>query len=280
MNGTQSWKLIFPSDQEAIGLQNLANSTVSGNAISGGAPGGGISYWTNASTAGAVGNQFYNNYIHDILGFGIAPGGSGTSNSNVSVTYNIISRCGQGSSPPYGGLRLNRAQSGTSLIANNIVYGCDRGIYMYSLTDHYIIKNNIISGNSDYAVYRGEVGINSNILSSNIYYPDGSAEFYYMGSNENFSQWKNSTNQDSNSLSSNPLFTNASGSYSRASDFQLQSSSPAINAGTNIGLTSDYAGNPIVGSPDIGAYEYQGTIPSTPPSDTTPPAAPTGLSVN
>jgi hypothetical protein len=57
------------------------------------------------------------------------------------------------------------------------------------------------------------------------------------------------------------------------SDFHLQNISPAINAGTDVGLTEDYAGNPIVGAPDIGAYEYQGT-------DVTPPSMPSGLSVN
>ena len=39
-------------------------------------------------------------------------------------------------------------------------------------------------------------------------------------------------------------------------DYQLQPTSPAINAGVDVGLTTDYAGNPIVGLPDIGAYEY------------------------
>lgn len=43
-------------------------------------------------------------------------------------------------------------------------------------------------------------------------------------------------------------------------DFRLESSSPAINAGTNVSLTTDYVGNhvPKGSSPDIGAYEYQG----------------------
>jgi hypothetical protein len=39
-------------------------------------------------------------------------------------------------------------------------------------------------------------------------------------------------------------------------DFTLTSTSPAINAGAIVGLTTDYLGNPIVGIPDIGAYEY------------------------
>jgi hypothetical protein len=43
-------------------------------------------------------------------------------------------------------------------------------------------------------------------------------------------------------------------------NFRLQASSPAINAGTDVSLTSDYDGNPIVGIVDIGAFEYQ-TLP-------------------
>ena len=40
-------------------------------------------------------------------------------------------------------------------------------------------------------------------------------------------------------------------------DFHLQSNSPAIDKGINVSLTEDYEGNPIYGTPDIGAYEYQ-----------------------
>lgn len=40
-------------------------------------------------------------------------------------------------------------------------------------------------------------------------------------------------------------------------DFRLQSTSPSINAGVNVGLTTDFSGNAIVGLPDIGAYESQ-----------------------
>jgi hypothetical protein len=54
-----------------------------------------------------------------------------------------------------------------------------------------------------------------------------------------------------NSVQLDPLFVNNS------SDFHILSTSPAIDAGTNVGLTNDYAGNPIYGTPDIGAYEYQ-----------------------
>jgi hypothetical protein len=61
-------------------------------------------------------------------------------------------------------------------------------------------------------------------------------------------------------------------------DFHLLSSSPCINTGVNVGLTQDYGGNtvPQGAAPDIGAYEYVGAA----PPDVTPPAAPTGVTVN
>jgi hypothetical protein len=42
------------------------------------------------------------------------------------------------------------------------------------------------------------------------------------------------------------------------SNYRLKAGSPAINAGTDVGLTTDYLGNKIRGLPDIGAYEFYG----------------------
>jgi LysM repeat protein len=52
------------------------------------------------------------------------------------------------------------------------------------------------------------------------------------------------------SIISDPIFISSS-------DYSLQSTSPAIDAGTDVSLTTDYAGNPIYGLPDIGGYEFQ-----------------------
>lgn len=42
-----------------------------------------------------------------------------------------------------------------------------------------------------------------------------------------------------------------------ATDYRLRAGSPAINAGTDVGLTTDFLGKPVRGVPDIGAYEFQ-----------------------
>ena len=62
----------------------------------------------------------------------------------------------------------------------------------------------------------------------------------------------NITNFEASAQNTDPLFTDAANG-----DFTLQTGSPAINNGVDVGLTEDINGNPIVGTPDIGAYEKQ-----------------------
>jgi parallel beta-helix repeat protein len=260
-------------DEEGIGLQNISNSVISDNEIFGGAKGGGISYWTNMNAVDATNNQFSRNYIHDILGSGIIPGGSGNNNSNATVTNNIIAHCSAGPPASYskynGGLRLNRAQSGSSLIANNTVFDCDVGINLYSLPDNYVIKNNLILGNRQENVAREGNGIFNNILSNNLYYPNGSNLFFYVNKFYDLAGWQNITHQDANSISADSQFLNPSGNFSQPSDFKLQASSPAIDAGADVGLTSDFEGTPVPqgASPDIGAFEYSSGSPTYDNSD-------------
>jgi len=45
--------------------------------------------------------------------------------------------------------------------------------------------------------------------------------------------------------------------FRSATDYRLRAGSPAINAGTDVGLTTDFLGKPVRGLPDIGAYEFQ-----------------------
>ena len=100
------------------------------------------------------------------------------------------------------------------------------------------------------------------------YNDGGSGVLYTMAQ---FATYQSDQGKDKNSNTGDPFFVSAS-------DFHLQSASPAINAGTNVGLTRDYAGTAIPqgSAPDIGAYEYVGV----PPPDTTPPSAPTGVSIS
>lgn len=251
MVGTQSWSLIIPADREGIGLQNIVNSTISRNEIAGGAPGGGIVFWNNAATVGTTGNQYLRNYIHDILGNGIIPGGGEAQNVSSSlVAYNIIENCGQ------AGLRLNLRQNPSTQVYNNIVKDCAIGINMALDTYGYVLKNNIVLQNTGYLVYRGESGINNNILDKNLYYSSGSAKFY-IKADKDFTGWKSITGQDSNSTFSDPSFISGT-STKPYPYFYPNLNSPVIDAGIDVGLIKDYLGVSVLqtAAPDIGAFEY------------------------
>ncbi len=81
---------------------------------------------------------------------------------------------------------------------------------------------------------------------------------------------------DCHSNKANPIINTApSGTYG-SGNYSLQSDSPAINAGTNLGVSyaADILGNVRSGTWDVGAYEYTGA------ADVVAPSAPSRLSVS
>lgn len=74
--------------------------------------------------------------------------------------------------------------------------------------------------------------------------------FSWKGTVYNFEDWLINSGLDTHSIISDPKFVSAV-----TPDFHLQSNSPCINAGVSVGLTTDYAGNPVGNPPEIGAYE-------------------------
>src|SRR5208337_1500230 len=89
----------------------------------------------------------------------------------------------------------------------------------------------------------------------NLYYNNSRNQWYFNGSSVEVGAWK-IAGFDNHGLTVDPEFTNASGTLSLPSDFSLRSNSPAIGAGINAGLATDYAGNRVHNPPSIGAYEY------------------------
>jgi hypothetical protein len=135
---------------------------------------------------------------------------------------------------------------------NNVVWaGNNNGITLRrNDLGNITFKNNIIQGD-DWHVNKTTSGAGSYLFDYNLYPSDSKL---YDGAAKTLATWRTSTGYDNNSQTpADPLFVSA------GSDFHLQSGSPAINAGVDVGLTEDYAGNAIVGVPDIGAYEYQPT---------------------
>jgi hypothetical protein len=147
-------------------------------------------------------------------------------------------------------------------VYNNTLWGNEKyGLLLYNgdsvqgnCRDN-IIKNNII-GNTTNGPELGVKGGAQNEVNTITYNTFGAER-------SNFIQWGNAFGStyavweavvgNTYSVKSDPQLVNPANA-----DFHLQPTSPAINAGTNVGLTRDYAGTsvPQGSAPDIGAYEY------------------------
>jgi hypothetical protein len=204
----------------------------------------GMSPFTGIVCSGCDNNLIHNNLIYD-MGYGISlrKGGecAGTTSEEHKKTQN------------------NKIYN--NVIANNPPGPADQmAIQLSSSAYGNEFKNNIIfnGGVYDLWVNVGTSG-NGNILDNNIWYNSNGFKMRWEGSTLNsLSAYQSASGQGAYSKNADPLFVNAAGNI-----FYLQSdSSPAKDAGVDVGLTQDFDGNPIVGIPDIGAYEYQGTLPT------------------
>ena len=185
-------------------------------------------------------------------------GGSKTV-SNINIRRNVITNLGITLANGNGfGIDWNADASSNTVnninIFNNVIsghVGSNLTMYGINLPDigaakNISIRNNIVKGFSNYPVRGvGGTGISIDTLSieNNIFYLNGNSNL------PSYSGLTPTHNTTQNNIITNPLFVSSS-------DFQFQSTSPAINAGINVGL-------PFNGSaPDIGAYEYGTSSPS------------------
>lgn len=160
-----------------------------------------------------------------------------------------------------------------NVFANNYGYGIwlhNNDLLYLPVTDN-IIANNIFYNNhgvnhwwdtygDDYIQLSIDVFSNQyrNTFKNNLFYsPSTSSPIRYNDEIITVAAFNsyNGNNQDimSGNVVGDPLFVDAANG-----DFRLQSGSPAINNGINVGLTKDYVGMtvPQGTAPDIGAYEY------------------------
>jgi hypothetical protein len=168
------------------------------------------------------------NTIHDWVFYAIVISSeeAGFNVHNVIVRYNTIYDSYVGLN--CGNLATNASLSDTHCVHNTIYqsrpdyYGTGQNAYGNSI----VWKNNI-----SYTLATNHmqhyIGITDTpTMNYNLYYPDN-ALFHYQGIGySSVSSYKEATGQDANSITDNPLFTNAA-----AHDFSLQTGSPAIDAG-------------------------------------------------
>ncbi|MFC1623250.1 fibronectin type III domain-containing protein [Patescibacteria group bacterium] len=268
------------NDGHGVGVNTASNVIIEGNNVYANGYGGGDDNGNmrQAIVAWAADDcVIRNNNIHDNYRGGIGIQASGGSSGDSNDVYgNLVYNNGIGDSSSgnidHVGISVS-ANSGDLLntnIYNNTICGND---FSNSSSDYsgsiqlksgnssqvsVAVKNNAIFNNvEDYDLHRitWSGGIISPTLSYNNYFRLDSQDIIYWESVKNWNTYHLLEGNELSSLNQNSLFT--SSSPTQDSDFQLQYRSPIIDAGTDVGLTTDYAGNPIYGTPDIGAYEYQ-----------------------
>jgi hypothetical protein len=190
----------------------------------------------------------------------------------VTASNNLIERCEVYNNSGYGlhlydeggfkqvnnnTVRLNRLynngqwglilSSGTGNMAyNNIMWSNGQGgiNIQYGNVRNTQVYNNTIYNSSPYGLYIGSSSSNATVR-NNIVYQSGGIQNQGVGT------------VLSNDLTTDPKFVNPAGA-----DFHLQAGSPAINAGTAVGIvTTDFDGLPRPQDTfvDIGAYEFAST---------------------
>ena len=231
------------------------------------------------------------NFIHDING--IQPGSQGNlrgidcsftndyyhpdDHKNWKIYGNVIARCSD------SGIRmLGKNNNGTpqTEVYNNTVVDCGHAFEQHyggaGIDDTFVdsglvLKNNIFIDSKVYdpkptnkpsngynfwgktdtgipATYGGDD------FANNMYNPDG-ADLYYWANvlHANYAAYVAACGLETDSLIDNPEPVNKSGST--LADFSLQTGSPAIGAGVNVGIATDINGNPYASTPSLGAIE-------------------------
>ncbi len=221
--------------------------------------GGGIYLW--GSNVIVSGNKIISNvcayrpdykkstYTSVALGGGIAVDGASATISNNIFNGNqaLVATTGVGGNPRGGAIYL----SGLCTIVNNTFYdnrlkssgysnyGSRYGQGIYSLSSSPTIKNNIfINHSTSYGDGVPIYATSAITVNYNCFYNNG-------GSNVNVTS--------NNGITSNPLFNNPTGG-----DFNLQTTSPCINAGDPTSSVPA-GGEPVI---DLGANEFIGSSPA------------------
>ena len=258
VNAAYNWDDVDTAgwDKEGIGFQNLSNSNIHHNTITGFCRG--IVLFTCAN-GNSYNNNFYKNYINtdwEMITFAPrtnSPAANSFYNNNAYYNVMIGGRLGYAA-----GMFLGNLPNSTAIynkIYNNTIIPSANGIWFPPYTDYYDIKNNIIYGGSNYTLAHLDALAPSHMIYDyNLYLGKHVWSGPYIAkSSKSWAQWKAlGTNYDAHSPApADPLFTNAARGV-----YTLTTLSPAKWAGVNVGLKTDYVGKPVHDPPSIGAYEY------------------------
>jgi len=213
----------------------------------------------------------YGNYVHD------TPVMNQVNCDGIFFSYNIITNV-TGCTYEAGvgmGLNVNGYNTSTSpkngKFYNNIIANCvDDGLVMnhyngrpHKSNNQFI--NNIVfnCGGHELDILNNatDTGLYDNVFRNNIFFDSGTTDVIsYWNVAMTVAEFEALDGHEGDDMGGNlddaPMFT--------GSTFYPSVSSPAINAGLDLQLTTDNVENALVGMPDIGAIEYQFlALPST-----------------
>jgi hypothetical protein len=122
-------------------------------------------------------------------------------------------------------------------------------------------KNNIFWNleRGQQAMYCPRTHLIPPVFNNNCYWLEnspGTTIINYESTNYTLGGFRSIKNQELQGMENDPKFVTS------GTDFHLQSISPCIRAGTNVGLTQDYQGSTVATPPCIGAFE----VPTDPPA--------------
>lgn len=150
----------------------------------------------------------------------------------------------------------NSEHPGSNLeVSNNLITGNSEGMRIFDGSNISVVNNTVVNNapNCGVCTYVASTTITNNIVSNNGF---GLGAFGVtptirfndvFNAGGNYSDIPNQTGLNGN-ISADPQFVNAAGG-----DYRLNSGSPAINTGTDVGI-------PFAGSaPDMGAFEFNAT---------------------
>ncbi len=208
------------------------------------------------------------NLIHNVdIGIEMASEHSGRNTANVTARNNLV-YFGNSAGVSIGGYASKVGGSDHVTIVNNTLYkndGKNTGSGEFQIQYHAtnnIFKNNIVyAGAQALAIHNFTTSVaNPADVDYNLYFsPGGATGTTFVWNNKTygtFTAYQSGSGKDGNGKFSDPQFLNGT-----TPDLHVQSTSPAVNAGINLGSavvgTLDFAGNARVqgSNIDIGGYE-------------------------
>jgi uncharacterized repeat protein (TIGR02059 family) len=203
--------------------------------------------------------NIYRNHFKNQVASVYASGQNGNATDGLNMYNNIFENIGGDNNT---GWIFRYTNDGTTYSISNLnfwnnimiagnAHSTNYGITIpFGTVSNVSIRNNIISGFDQAPIQIGTSGSGTNVsIENNIFYSNGNSNAPVGSIN-----YTNYTYQ--NNLQVDPLFVSST-------DFHLQSASPSIGKGINVGLTTDYDGNTWKNPPSIGAFE-SGSASSTP----------------